>query len=243
MNTWRWHGSVMAISAAVDSALLSTGTSRQPSSDLPLVGDHLGDERLHGGALIGVLRHEDVADRVLAGLGQGEAQPLRLAGEELVRDLHQHAGAVAHQRVGADGAAMLEVLEDLQPVLDDAVGLAVVQVDDEADAAGVALVQRVVEAAARSRRRAGERVWPPGEGSHRRSQPLRSVPQSSPCYPRLPRRRAARRPGQPVGLTSAAPHQAFNHRLAACGRPKPVLPSPANRGAGSDPPADVVQSA
>jgi hypothetical protein len=113
---------------------------------LALVGDALGDELFHVGAQRGVLRHEDVADRIFARGGQGEAQPLCLADEELVRDLHQHAGAVAHLRVGADGATMGEVVEDPEPVLDDAVRLPVVQVYDEADAAGIALVQRIVEA-------------------------------------------------------------------------------------------------
>ena len=95
---------------------------------------------------VGVLRHEDEADGILAGRGQGEALLGHLLDEEGVRDLHQHAGAVAHQRVGADGAAMLEVLEDGEAVLDDLVAGAVLQVDDEADAAGIMLARRVVEA-------------------------------------------------------------------------------------------------
>ena len=43
-----------------------------------------------------------------------------LLGQELVRDLDQDAGAVAGDRIGADGAAVLEVLEDVERVLDDA---------------------------------------------------------------------------------------------------------------------------
>ena len=62
-----------------------------------------------------------------------------------MRDLDEHASAVAHQPVGADGAAMLEIVENLQPVIDDAMRLLVLQADDEADAARVALVQRVGE--------------------------------------------------------------------------------------------------
>ena len=58
------------------------------------------------------------------GLRQLDARLCALFGEERVRDLDQDAGAVAHQRVGADGAAMLEVLEDLERVLDDLVRLA-----------------------------------------------------------------------------------------------------------------------
>src|SRR5690606_25799898 len=66
---------------------------------------------------------------------------------ELVRDLHEDAGAVAGARVGADGAAMLEVFENLQAVFNDLVRLAPLDVGDEADAAGVALEARVVHAA------------------------------------------------------------------------------------------------
>ena len=36
-------------------------------------------------------------------------QFLRLAGKESVRDLHQDARAVAHARIGADGAAVFEL--------------------------------------------------------------------------------------------------------------------------------------
>ena len=45
-------------------------------------------------------------------------------GEELVRDLDEDAGAVAGDRIGADRAAMLEVLENVERVLDDLVRLA-----------------------------------------------------------------------------------------------------------------------
>jgi hypothetical protein len=42
-----------------------------------------------------------------------------LLAQELVRNLDQDAGAVAEQRIVAGGAAMLEVLQDLQALLDD----------------------------------------------------------------------------------------------------------------------------
>ena len=58
------------------------------------------------------LRHEQRADRVLAGLRQLEADLGGLAREEGVRDLHEDAGAVAGARIGADRAAMLEIAED-----------------------------------------------------------------------------------------------------------------------------------
>jgi hypothetical protein len=63
-----------------------------------------------------------------------------------VRDLHQHAAAVAGLRIGADGTAVVEVVQDLQRLLDDGVALAVLHVGDETDAAGVLLAARVVEA-------------------------------------------------------------------------------------------------
>ena len=62
-----------------------------------------------------------------------------------MRDLHQHAAAVAGFRIGADGAAMIEIEQDLKTHLDDRMRLAIVHIGDEADAAGVMFVPRVVE--------------------------------------------------------------------------------------------------
>ena len=80
--------------------------------------------------------------------GGGSVDALRrhLGAVELVGDLDQDAGAVAHQLVGADRAAMVEVLEDLQALLDDGVRFAAGDVGDEADAAGVVLVGGRVQA-------------------------------------------------------------------------------------------------
>ena len=68
-----------------------------------------------------------------------------LLAEEAVGNLHQHAGAVAHQRIGADGAAMRQVFEHEQAVLDDLVRLHALHLRDEADAAGIMLVARIIE--------------------------------------------------------------------------------------------------
>jgi hypothetical protein len=73
---------------------------------------------------------------------------LHLGAVVLVGDLDQDAGAVAHQLVGADRAAVIQVLEDLQPLLDDAVRLLALDMGDEADTAGVVLAARVVQAEA-----------------------------------------------------------------------------------------------
>ena len=95
--------------------------------------------------------------------GAGSVKPSLSAAlrEERVRNLHQDAGAVAHQRIGADRAAMLEVLEDGEAVLDDPVRLASLEVDDEADAAGVVLGARIVQVLARAGR-PGSAVSPSG---------------------------------------------------------------------------------
>ena len=88
---------------------------------LPFGGDRLLDDRLDLGARLGVARHEELADGVMAGLGQGEAELGAFLGEEAVRDLGQHAAAVAERRVGAGRAAMVEVDQDLQALLEDGV--------------------------------------------------------------------------------------------------------------------------
>ena len=71
-----------------------------------------------------VLRHEEMADGVVAGLRQLDVERGALLREERVRDLDEDAGAVAGDRVGAHGAAVLEVLQDSERVLDHLVRLA-----------------------------------------------------------------------------------------------------------------------
>ena len=68
-----------------------------------------------------------------------------------MRHLHEHASPVAGKRVGADGAAMGQVFEDLQTVLDDRVARPRLQVGDEADAAGIMFSFRIVESLRRWR--------------------------------------------------------------------------------------------
>ncbi len=99
--------------------------------------DLVGDDALDDFAPRRLLRHEQRADRVVAGLRQLEADLGGLAREERVRDLHQDAGAVAGARVGADGAAMFEVAENVDRVVDDLMRLPALDVGDEADAAGI----------------------------------------------------------------------------------------------------------
>ncbi|MGY4598834.1 hypothetical protein ACVWXL_006580 [Bradyrhizobium sp. GM22.5] len=108
--------------------------------------DLVGDDALDDVAPGSVARHEQRADGVFARIGQHEAELLRLAAEESMRDLHQNAGAVTGARVGADGAAVLEVTEDAERVRDDLVRLLALDVGDEADAAGIFFQARIVQA-------------------------------------------------------------------------------------------------
>ena len=94
-----------------------------------------------------LLRQEDLADAVFAGRRQVDAGGGHLGAEVFVGDLDQDARAVAHQLVGADGAAMVEVLEDLQALRDDRMRALALDVRHEADAAGIVLVRCVVQPA------------------------------------------------------------------------------------------------
>ena len=117
-----------------------------PAEDDLALGAHGALELLRAGKARGVfLRQEHHPDPVLAGRGKDHALGRHLGAVEVVRDLDQDAGAVAHQRVGTDRAAVVQVLEDLEPLRDDRVRLAPRDVGDEADAARVVLVLSRVE--------------------------------------------------------------------------------------------------
>ena len=68
-----------------------------------------------------------------------------IATHEVVGNLDQDARAVAHQLVGTHRAAMVEVLEDLQALLDDRVRLVALDVRDETDATGVVFIRGAVQ--------------------------------------------------------------------------------------------------
>ena len=78
-----------------------------------------------------------------------------LPSQEPIRHLHQDAGAVAGVHLAAARPAVEQVDEQLQRLADDAVALLTLDVDDEADAAGVVLVPRIVEPLRRDRLVAG----------------------------------------------------------------------------------------
>jgi len=64
--------------------------------------------------------------------------------------LHQDAGAVASARIGADGAAMLEIAKNRKSVLDDMVRFASLDVGNESNTARI-LVERWIIETLRSR--------------------------------------------------------------------------------------------
>ena len=112
MKTCRICGSqAFAVSP---SAELSTGTVRQPRIVCLLRLDNLLKALLQLAALDPVAGKEDQAAAVFAGAGQGNPQLLAGFPQEGVRQLHQHAGAVACVHVSDPGAAaVVEVLQDL----------------------------------------------------------------------------------------------------------------------------------
>src|SRR5579871_5713864 len=63
-----------------------------------------------------------------------------------MRDLQQHAGAVAGARIASACASMGQVVEDLDALAHDVMRAHALDVDDEADAACVVLVAGRVEA-------------------------------------------------------------------------------------------------
>ncbi len=80
----------------------------------------------------------------------------RLA-QEPIRHLNQDAGAVTGVGLAAAGAAVQQVEQDLQALLDDAVRTPALDIDHEADTARVVFVARIVETG-RTRQRHGTPV-------------------------------------------------------------------------------------
>ena len=89
-----------------------------------------------------VARQEQHADRVVT---LGRQIEVGDGAEERVRDLQQQAGAVAGTRVGTDGAAVMQPLEDRQALADDLVAFFALDMRDKTDAAGIVFVRRVVQ--------------------------------------------------------------------------------------------------
>ena len=107
--------------------------------------DYSRQRRFAGSTAIGRLRQEDVATTVAALRRQLDAELRRLGAQKGVGHLDQDAGAVAEQRIVSGRPSVREVLENLQALLDDRVALAILDMSDKADAAGVVFMGGVVE--------------------------------------------------------------------------------------------------
>ena len=94
-----------------------------------------------------VVRQEQHGHAVVALVGQELALLLRLLAEEAVRQLKEHARAVAGVLLQTLAAAVLQVHENRQRVVEGLMAANAVQVRDGTDAAGVVLVGLAVEAA------------------------------------------------------------------------------------------------
>ena len=97
-------------------------------------------------------------DGVAPGLGQREARRLGGADQEAVGHLHEDPGAVTGLDLGAGRAAVGQTLENGQALVDDVVVGPAVQIGHHADAAGVVLITRVVEARGHRRPSEGEKL-------------------------------------------------------------------------------------
>src|SRR5262249_26649777 len=112
---------------------------------LPFVLDRALDLVFAGDARRGIARQDHHADAVLARRRQLHSLLRHLLAVKAIRDLDQDAGAIGKLRIPAYRAAMREVAQHREPLLDDGVRLAALDVGDEAYAAGVMLVFRPVK--------------------------------------------------------------------------------------------------
>ena len=132
--------------AVPPSVTLLVGIVRQPRTGWPSSAAMSAKIFSHSARCAGVLRQEDHADAVLAGARQGHAPFARHQLQEFVRRLDEDARAVAGIGLAAARAAMVQVQQHLQGLLDDGVGLPAFDVGHESHPAGLVLELRIVQA-------------------------------------------------------------------------------------------------
>lgn len=107
--------------------------------------DHFLDDFFGMGAQLGVARHEQIANAVVARLRQVDALTRHFLAEKAIWNLYKNACTVAHQRISANGAAMGEVFQHLEAVFHDLMRLLALHMGNEANAARIMFVARIVE--------------------------------------------------------------------------------------------------
>ena len=119
--------------------------SRQPITSKSFFADNLFDHALALQTLQFADGEKHHSDRVAAGFGQSHAHGGALARKELMRNLNQHARAVAGLGIAAASSAVLQMGEHLDSLLHDGVALLAANAGDETEAAGIMLVGRIVQ--------------------------------------------------------------------------------------------------
>ncbi len=128
-------------SARTDHAVVRRDVA--PSNQaLPFLLDDARDAILDPIAVGLVMRQEDQPCAVLPGRGQRRR---RTGAQECVGHLNQDAGTVAGVLLTSAGAAMFQIDQDLQRVLDDLVRARSLDVHDKSHAAGIVLGAGVVQ--------------------------------------------------------------------------------------------------
>ena len=120
-----------------------TGTSRQATTRRPSLAAMSSMRVSADAALVGVVGQVGHADGVRTRRRQVGIQH---GAEEGVRDLGEDAGAVTDQRVGAGGAAVVEVAQGVEGVDDDVVAGGAPHRRHHGHTAGVVLVLAAVQA-------------------------------------------------------------------------------------------------
>jgi hypothetical protein len=90
-------------------------------------------------------RKEGHSHRIFARRRQGKAEGFALSREEFMRDLNQQPGAVAGFGIASASAAMREIDQDLNSLLDNLMALLAANAGNEADPTGVMLEGWIVE--------------------------------------------------------------------------------------------------
>ena len=125
---------------------LSVGTVRQPRTCWPSSRTmRHSNDLLAGGALAAVVGQEDHADAVLARGRQLETQLGRTPRAGSASGIWMRMPAPSPVFVSQPQAPRCSRFQDLDGLADELVRLAALQVGDEADAASVVLVRRVVK--------------------------------------------------------------------------------------------------